>query len=144
MRYCSNCQRLTRGEPLYCNHCGRSYDVKLCPARHPNPRDAQACATCGSRELSTPQPRSSWAAAFLVSLLAVVPGVLLLLVSVVLFFGVLGALLQGSQPLTGAVLSLGLIVGVLWFVYLHLPGFLKAGIRRLVQGSRSNERHHRE
>ena len=32
---------MTAGEPLFCNFCGRSYDLKLCPHRHPNPRNEE-------------------------------------------------------------------------------------------------------
>ena len=56
MRYCNECHRMTAGEPLFCNFCGRSYDLKLCPHRHPNPRNAEICSECGSRDLSTPHP----------------------------------------------------------------------------------------
>ena len=48
MRYCNQCHRITPGEPLFCNLCGRSYDFKLCPHRHPNPRNAEVCSECGS------------------------------------------------------------------------------------------------
>lgn len=58
MRYCSNCNKITAGRPPYCNFCGRSYGVKLCPKAHKNPRAANACSTCGSHELSTPAPQS--------------------------------------------------------------------------------------
>lgn len=57
MRYCSNCKKLTAGRPPFCNHCGRSYGVRLCPRGHKNPRAAEACSTCGSMELSTPAPQ---------------------------------------------------------------------------------------
>src|SRR5216684_2914579 len=60
MKYCYECGRMTPGEPLFCNFCGRSYDVKLCPGRHVNPRHAEVCSQCGSRDLSTPQPKVSW------------------------------------------------------------------------------------
>ena len=40
MNYCYNCGHITPGEPLYCNYCGRSYDLKLCPRHHANPRSA--------------------------------------------------------------------------------------------------------
>ena len=40
MRYCSQCRRLTAGDPLYCNHCGATYDAKLCPARSPRAKSA--------------------------------------------------------------------------------------------------------
>ncbi len=59
MKYCYECGRITAGEPLFCNFCGRSYNVKLCPRHHPNPRIAEVCSQCGSRELSTPQPKVS-------------------------------------------------------------------------------------
>ena len=59
MKYCYHCGRLTSGEPVFCQFCGRSYDVKLCPRLHPNPRFADVCSQCGSRELSTPQPKVS-------------------------------------------------------------------------------------
>ncbi len=57
MKYCYQCGKMTAGEPLYCGHCGRTYDVKLCPRQHVNPRGAEVCSKCGSRELSTPQPK---------------------------------------------------------------------------------------
>ena len=59
MKYCYECGRMTGGEPRYCQFCGRTYDVKLCPRRHENPRFAEVCSQCGSRELSTPQPKVS-------------------------------------------------------------------------------------
>ena len=51
MKYCYQCGRMTAGEPLFCHFCGRTYDVKLCPRRHANPRVAEVCSQCGSREL---------------------------------------------------------------------------------------------
>src|ERR1019366_6289429 len=56
MRYCYNCNRITRGEPIFCSFCGRTYNQKLCSRMHPNPRRAQFCSQCGSAEFSTPQP----------------------------------------------------------------------------------------
>ncbi len=57
MRYCANCKKLTPGKPPYCNFCGRTYGVKLCPRGHKNPRIAECCSECGSMELSTPAPQ---------------------------------------------------------------------------------------
>src|SRR2546427_9169501 len=59
MTYCFHCGNLTMGKPLFCNRCGRSFDVRLCPRLHPNPRHAEVCSQCGSSELSTPQPKVS-------------------------------------------------------------------------------------
>src|SRR6185312_5776092 len=57
MRFCNNCKRLSPGKDPFCSHCGSTYDVKLCPRQHINPRAAVLCSQCGSRELSTPQPK---------------------------------------------------------------------------------------
>ncbi len=54
MRYCRNCRKFTAGQPAYCQFCGRSYGVKLCPRGHKSPRAASVCSECGSHELSTP------------------------------------------------------------------------------------------
>jgi hypothetical protein len=59
MRYCNHCKKFTVGNPPYCNFCGRSYRVKLCPRGHKNPRAAQACSECGSKDLSTPMPQQA-------------------------------------------------------------------------------------
>jgi len=73
MRYCRNCHKFTAGQPAYCQFCARSYGVKLCPRGHKNPRAANACSECGSRDLSTPHgPQSG------LSLIATVIGVLIL------------------------------------------------------------------
>src|SRR5713226_4356206 len=99
MRYCNHCHRITPGEPLYCNFCAHSYDFKLCPHRHPNPRNAEACSQCGSRELSTPHPRVPlWLAPLLV-LLSALPGLLLLAVTVLFLFGFVSALVSNQQLL---------------------------------------------
>src|SRR5580704_680547 len=93
MRYCHQCHRITSGEPLFCNFCGRSYNLKLCPHRHPNPRNAEICSQCGSRELSLPQPRVSFWLAPLVTLLTALPGIVLVVVSIAFVFGLVRALL---------------------------------------------------
>src|SRR2546421_9664902 len=82
VKFCYHCGRVTVGEPLFCNFCGRSYDVKLCPRLHPNPRGTRVCSKCGSAELSTPQPRvPSWVKILLL-LARVVPGFAVVIISV--------------------------------------------------------------
>src|SRR5690242_753748 len=96
MKYCFNCDRLTPGEPLFCNTCGYSYDWKLCPRRHRNPRTAEACSQCGSRDLSSPQPRRPGWVPPLGLFLSIVPGVFLSVASVLVLLAVIIAALQ--QP----------------------------------------------
>ena len=140
MLYCNNCHRVTAGEPSFCNFCGRSYNLRLCPHRHPNPRNAEICSTCGSRDLSTPHQRVSLWLAPLLILLSALPGVLLLLVSTLLLIG-LFQVLVGNQQMLFQFMLLGLFVAVLWWLYMQLPGFLRRTLARLF---RRRERDHHE
>lgn len=79
MRYCHNCHRITAGKPLFCSNCGCTYYLKLCPRLHVNPRAAQVCAQCGSRDLSTPHPKIPVLLRPFVLLLDAGPGVVILL-----------------------------------------------------------------
>ena len=90
MKYCYQCGKLTAGEPLFCNFCGRSYDVKLCPRQHPNSRVAEVCSQCGSRELSMPQLRVPIRWRVIAFLLNVLVRILIVLVAVVLFAEIVG------------------------------------------------------
>jgi len=126
MKYCYQCGRMTNGEPLFCNYCGRSYDVKLCPRLHANARGAEVCAKCGSRELSTPQPKipMSWR---LLAILARL-GIGLALFSASLWL--LIALLRTSAS-RQALAALGALLGALWLLWTKLPDWLQELIRAL-------------
>ena len=135
MKYCYQCGKMTAGEPLYCGTCGRTYDVKLCPRQHVNPRGAEVCSKCGSRELSTPQPKvpAMW------KLLAIVVrlGLGLLLLYITLSF--LVALARTTQFQQAFVCIALLLVG-LWLVWSKLPDWLQDLIRNAVKrGRRKND-----
>lgn len=145
MRFCFHCHRITAGKPLFCNNCGRSYDQKLCHRLHANPRSAEVCAQCGSRELSTPQPRGRWYLRWLLLLTAPLPGLILWLITVAFFFAFLKVLVT-DQRLMGAMMVLGLIIGILWLIYVHLPSPAKKGARWLARKAlqrKSKESRHR-
>jgi len=138
MRYCNHCHRITPGEPLFCNFCAHSYDFKLCPHRHPNPRNAEACSQCGSRELSTPHPRVPlWLAPLLV-LLSAVPGLLLFAVTVLFLVGFVRALISNQQLLFQFML-VGLMLAFVWYLYMHLPHFLRRLLSRLFHRSHRDD-----
>jgi hypothetical protein len=141
MRYCNQCHRITVGQPLFCNFCGRSYDFRLCPHRHPNPRNAELCSECGSRELSTPQPRVTLWLAPLLAILSYLPGVLLLAVTVLFFFGFVYVLVTNQELLFQAML-VGLILAGLWYLYLQLPAFLRRLLTRLFRRSKREDHAH--
>lgn len=135
MKYCYQCGRLTSGEPLFCNFCGRSYDVKLCPRHHSNPRIAEVCSRCGSRELSTPQPKVSPWWRVLELLARVVGAVLLVYLSLTLLVAVLRTP-QGQ----GGFIVIGILLGLLWWMWIELPEWF----RRLVRNSWKRKERERE
>jgi|HubBroStandDraft_6_1064221.scaffolds.fasta_scaffold951021_2 hypothetical protein len=114
MRYCTNCKKLTAGKPLYCNFCGRSYGVKLCPRGHANPRAAEACSECGSTELSMPSPRGSLAGFITVSKLIGI-GLLLALCGYVVYF--VWKFLTDPNTLLG-VMRIGFELGCLFLLWM--------------------------
>jgi hypothetical protein len=113
MRYCHSCHRLTAGKPLFCSNCGCTYQIKLCPRLHVNPRAAQICSECGSRDLSTPQPKIPLMLRPFVLLLDAGPGVLILLLLCVWFVFYVRQLIEAPNnllPLMMVALGLGLLL----------------------------------
>ncbi len=127
MKYCYECGRVTAGTPLFCNFCGRSYDVKLCQRYHVNPRFADACSRCGSRELSTPQPKVSFWWKVLGFLLRVLLGTLLIIMSL----AVAAALLR-TPVVQASLVCLVLLIAALWAVWVVLPEWFRTFVRWLV------------
>ena len=126
LTYCYNCGKFTGGKPLFCGTCGRSFDVKLCPRLHQNPRGAEVCSQCGSRELSTPQPKipMSWRLLALLARLGL--GLLLFYASLSLVIALLHC--PAFQQL---LVFLGFILCGLWWLYSKLPDWLQQFIRNL-------------
>jgi len=130
MRYCPQCKRLTAGDPLYCNHCGSTYDAKLCPARHLNHRNAEVCAQCGSRDLSMPAPRMSLWLRPVLFILALLPGVLLALLLLLVVLAMFQQIATNGQIQAQLVILL-LLLAILWWFYIHLPKFIQKALRSL-------------
>jgi hypothetical protein len=129
---------MTPGDPLYCNFCGRSYDLKLCPRHHPNPRIAELCSQCGSRELSTPQPRVSVWWRILEWLTRMFVGAFLVFLSVILLFEFLKAVLQSPEG-QGAVVVLAILLGVLWWLWTLLPDWFRKFVKRSFERRRQSD-----
>jgi len=138
MRYCSQCHRLTAGEPLYCAHCGATYDAKLCPARHLNHRNAQVCSQCGSRDLSTPAPKIPLWLRPVLFLLALAPGVLLVLLLVVVVMAMLQQIATNGQ-IQAQLIVLLILLALLWWIYIHIPKFIRNGLRSLWQSKKKDK-----
>jgi len=130
MKYCNSCNRTTYGEPLFCNHCGSSYDVKLCPRHHPNPRNAEACSECGSRDLSTPHRKLSIGKRLLIFLLMKLPILLTVAGLAVVLVMVVKRLLFGPYAFL-PLMCLALFFGLLLWFWMMLPQFLRNGIKRI-------------
>jgi DNA-directed RNA polymerase subunit RPC12/RpoP len=142
MKYCYECNRITPGEPLYCNTCGHSYNVKLCPHRHQNPRTAQACSQCGSRDLSKPQPRVPLWAPILEFVLSCVPGLLLVIGSVTAIVLVIQALIQNPSVLGTLAVPIIMLL-ILWWLWAQIPRWFREAIYRLLKRRRDGDERRR-
>ena len=134
MKYCYQCGKMTAGEPLYCGTCGRTYDVKLCPRSHVNPRGAEVCSKCGSRELSTPQPKVPMSLRLLALLARLGLGLLLFYASLSLVI----ALLR-TREVQQLVVALGILLAVLWWLWSKLPDWFQEAIRSFWKNRRQND-----
>ena len=123
MRICYQCGRITSGRPSFCIWCGRSYNVRLCPRLHVNPREAQSCSLCGSHDLSTPQQKLPLWFKPILLLAGLLPGVVLLAVSLVyLAYFVYRLWLDPSSLLLP--MLFGLLLSLLWLLWMYVPLFL--------------------
>jgi hypothetical protein len=128
---------MTPGDPLYCNFCGRSYNVKLCPRHHPNPRIAEICGQCGSRELSTPQPKVSVWWRILEWLTRMLIGAFLVLLSAILAYEILKAIF-GTPEGQLALVAFGILTGILWWLWTLLPDWFRKLVTRTLERRRRN------
>lgn len=141
MRYCHNCHKTTTGEPLFCHSCGSTYDAKLCPARHINPRWATVCSACGSRDLSTPAPRVPFWLAPLLLLASLLPGVLLAALLVLVVVAIIHQLLTDRQ-IQAQLLVVLIVLALLWWLYLQLPHFIRNMFRSLWRKPKKDKHPH--
>jgi hypothetical protein len=131
---------MTAGKPLFCSFCGRTYDIKLCPRLHPNRRAAQVCAQCGSRDLSTPQPKVSFWWRIVEWLAKVLLALLLFLLSCAGAIAVLEGLLRSPQLQCGLI-GLAILLGLLWWIWSELPEWFRKLVRKSLQKTRSGSEH---
>lgn len=126
---------------MFCNSCGSSYDAKLCPSRHMNPRSADVCSQCGSRDLSTPAPRVPFWLAPLLFGLSLLPAAVLALVLLAIALGIIQAVLT-NQQVQAQLIVLFILLAVLWFIYIHIPKFIKDMFRSVWPGKKKDRRPH--
>ena len=138
MKYCYNCNHVTPGEPLFCNYCGRSYDVKLCPRLHVNPRSADVCSQCASREFSTPQPKMPFRTRLLVVFTMFALGMVLFLSSLLFIVETLRAALSNSH-IQALIAATAILLTVLWWMWLQIPHWLRKLIQRCFHGKRGDK-----
>jgi hypothetical protein len=139
VKYCYYCGRATTGEPLFCNFCGRTYDVKLCPRLHINPRGTFVCSKCGSHELSTPQPRVPLWSHILLFVFTLISGFFLVAVSVGMVIFCFDRFLVSHDRLIG--LATTFVFAFLWWGWTEIPFYLRQSIRRwLRRNDRESEK----
>lgn len=134
MKFCYECGKLAAGEPLYCGTCGRTYDVRLCPRAHVNPRGAEVCSKCGSRELSTPQPKIPMSLRLLAILIRLGLGLLLFYASISLVI----ALIR-TPEVQRSLVAFGALLAALWCLWSKLPDWIQDALRSFWKGRRQND-----
>lgn len=141
MKHCYHCGRITAGDPLFCNTCGRSFDHKLCPRLHVNSRSADICSRCGSRDLSLPQPKVSFFFKLFEWLARLGIGVLLVLFGLVFAYELLTAALVIPAVQNG-LMVLGCLIAVLAWMWTKLPEWFRKFVRNRLR--RRRDRHEEE
>lgn len=134
MKYCYQCGKMTPGDPLFCDSCGRSYDVKLCARLHHNARGAEVCAQCGSRDLSTPQPKIPMSWRLLALLVRLGLGLLLFYVSLSLVIA-----LMRTAAFRELLIACGLLLAALWWLWSRLPDWFQEALRVLWKRKEHND-----
>lgn len=124
MKYCYHCGKMTGGDPAFCGICGRTYDVRLCPRLHANPRGAVVCSKCGSRELSTPQPKIPMTLRLLALMARLAIGLLLFYFTLALIVD-----LVRSPQVQQTFIAVGMLLSILWWMWTKLPDWLQEAIR---------------
>ena len=127
MKFCYQCGKSTSGEnPRYCQFCGCSYGIKLCPKSHENPRSALVCSQCGAKDLSDPGPKIPVSWQLLSILIRIGVGLLLFYITLKVLIDLL--LNPAFQQLLFLVL---IILCGLWWLFTKLPDGLQEVIRAL-------------
>lgn len=136
MKYCYECGHVTGGEPLFCHFCGHTYNVKLCPRMHANPRFAEVCSQCGSRDLSTPQPKVSLLWRIGAVFVRILLGALLVAASLALLVALLS-----MREVQNGLIAIGLLLVGLWFLWSLLPDWFRKVIHWALK---RKEKEHRD
>ena len=123
MKRCTACFRYSLGQPTFCTHCGRSFNVKICSRGHVNPRGVQFCAECGSGELSTPAPPETFLFHISQWTLRITFITLIAIVTLCLVAGVFYSL--DWSALTPHILALVLMLAFLYWTTTLIPGPVK-------------------
>lgn len=129
MKFCYECGRTTSEEPNFCNFCGRSYDLKFCFRLHANPRTAEACARCGSRDLSRPQPKVSSGWRLVEFLARATTGIALGAFSLTIVLGTLTEAFEESSRIPKILVAASLLT-FLWCFWTYLPKAFQRLVRR--------------
>ncbi len=109
--------------------------MRLCGRGHQNIRLAEVCSVCGSRELSMPQRQPSTNMRIFHVVALIIPFVVLTLFTLAYLAVFVKSLFTNPQAVLPLML-LGLVLGLLWLLWIQLSSFLK----RLLFGQSGREK----
>jgi hypothetical protein len=105
---------------------------------HINPRNVEFCSQCGSRDLSTPQPKVPFWMRIFVFLLSLLPGVILVVLSILTVVFLFEALLA-SPRMVCILMYLAIVAGILGWIWTELPMWFRKAVYRLLKRKRDGE-----
>src|SRR5439155_17274368 len=103
------------------------------------PRKAFVCSKCGSAELTTPQPRVPFWAKISLFLLTLIPGLILVAISVGLVVLFVNRFLFSHDMLLGLA-AIDFVLGVLWWGWTEIPLYFRKSIHRMLQRQGKDEK----
>lgn len=125
MKYCAHCKRLNFGDPVFCQYCSHSFNVRICRGcGHMNPIDALSCRRCGRTNLSEPSGSSSvW------PLVKFLVKILFWPLVIIMAFSLVKAMLANLQAFAPLIIMVGLFA----LTYSFLPEIVKKLIRGMLK-----------
>jgi hypothetical protein len=91
--------------------------------------------------MSTPHRKMAFWVKPLLYLLSLLPGVLLILLTVMVVVGMVQAVLTNQQIL-GQLLCMGLVLSILWLAYMQLPSALRKALGKVFHRKKRTSKDH--
>ncbi len=98
------------------------------------------CSQCGSRDLSTPQPKVPFWGRVLVAAITILLEILILALAFLLALMLLRAVFSNTN-VVNALVGIGIMLGLLWWIWFQIPLWMRKTMHRLLRGKDKDKKH---